>query len=336
MMSEQFDQMLPTIFLGLMALSIFIYAILDGYDLGVGILMPMDNEVYRDKMIASIGPFWDANETWLVLAIGILLIAFPNAHSYIFGNLYLPAAFLLIGLIMRGVAFDFRAKVATQYKNNWDKVFKFGSLLVTLMQGYMLGMYVMGFESSWQTVVFSLLSAVGVSAAYMLIGSAWLVYKSEGELRVQAAVWGKISGYVFVAGMLTISVTNLIFKPEVAERWLSVTGLFLMLGLLFLSFTIFMVIDYHFKQITDRSPVKRDYSAFLLTALLYLIVAIGYAFSYFPYVVPGHLLASDSITSLESLRVIFYGVAVVLPLIILYTAFSYWVFRGKSTDLNYD
>ncbi|NRB80257.1 MAG: cytochrome d ubiquinol oxidase subunit II [Saccharospirillaceae bacterium] len=335
-MSEQFDQMLPTIFLGLMALSIFIYAILDGYDLGVGILMPMHNEDYRDKMIASIGPFWDANETWLVLAIGILLIAFPNAHSYIFGNLYLPSAFLLIGLIMRGVAFDFRAKVATQYKNNWDKVFKFGSLLVTLMQGYMLGMYVMGFESSWQTVVFSLLSAVGVSAAYMLIGSAWLVYKSEGELRVQAAFWGKISGYVFVAGMLTISVTNLIFKPEVADRWLSVTGLFLMLILLFLSFTIFMVIDYHFKQITDRSPVKRDYSAFLLTALLYLIVAIGYAFSYFPYVVPGHLLASESITSTESLRVIFYGVAVVLPLIILYTAFSYWVFRGKSTDLNYD
>jgi len=336
MMSEQFNEMLPTIFLGLMALSIFIYAILDGYDLGVGILMPMDNEAYRDKMIASIGPFWDANETWLVLAIGILLIAFPNAHSFIFGNLYLPAVFLLLGLIMRGVAFDFRAKAAGDHKNTWDKVFKFGSLLVTLMQGYMLGMYVMGFESSWQSVVFSMLSAVGVSAAYMLIGSAWLVYKSEGELRVQAAFWGKISGYVFVTGMLIISVTNLIFKPEVADRWLSVTGLFLMLGLLFLSFTIFMVIDYHFKQITDRSPIKRDYSAFLLTALLYLIVAIGYAFSYFPYVVPGHLLASDSTTSLESLRVIFYGVAVVLPLIIMYTAFSYWVFRGKTTDLNYD
>ncbi|BCE01055.1 cytochrome d ubiquinol oxidase subunit II [Marinicellulosiphila megalodicopiae] len=331
-----FDQYLPTIFLGLMALSIFIYAILDGYDLGVGILMPMDNEPQRDKMIATIGPFWDANETWLVLAVGILLIAFPNAHSLVLGHLYLPATFLLIGLIMRGVAFDFRAKAPTQYKNRWDRVFKIGSLVVTLMQGYMLGMYVMGFENTIQSVVFSLLSAIGVSAAYMLIGSAWLVYKTEGELQQQAAKWGKFAGYVFIIGMIIISSTNLYFKEDVAQRWLSFTGLMLMLGLLMASFYMYMTIDYHFKQILENKKIKNDYSAFLMTIVLYLIVAVGFAFSYFPYVVPGQMLASESISSIESLRIIFYGVAVVLPLIIAYTLFSYWIFRGKATDLNYD
>jgi cytochrome d ubiquinol oxidase subunit II len=139
---------LAVIFIGLMGLSVLLYAVLDGYDLGVGILLPLSKDEDSDTMIASIGPFWDANETWLVLAIGLLLIAFPAAHSIIFKELYLPTAVLLISLVLRGVAFDFRAKAAFSHKPTWNKVFKIGSLLAALSQGYMLGMYVMGFENS--------------------------------------------------------------------------------------------------------------------------------------------------------------------------------------------
>ena len=129
---------LGNIYLGLLALAVLLYAILDGYDLGVGVLFPPHNEQFKDDMIASIGPYWDANETWLVLAVGILLIAFPEAHSQILQTLYLPATFMLLGLILRGVSFDFRAKVPHNKKPKWDTCFKYGSILTTLSQGYML------------------------------------------------------------------------------------------------------------------------------------------------------------------------------------------------------
>ena len=138
------DDNLPVVFATLMAIAVIVYAILDGYDLGVGILLPMNNEQQRDIAIASIGPFWDANETWLVLAVGLLLVAFPAAHSEILRALYLPATLMLIGLILRGVAFDFRAKVKPTKKYMWDCIFKLGSILATFSQGFMLGIYVVG------------------------------------------------------------------------------------------------------------------------------------------------------------------------------------------------
>src|SRR5688572_17383596 len=137
---------LPVVFAGLMGLSILLYVILDGYDLGVGILMSRARPDEKDLMIASIGPFWDANETWLVLGIGLLLVAFPIAHGIILSTLYLPVALLLAGLILRGVAFDFRAKAQQTHKRSWDWAFFGGSLLAALSQGYMLGLYIVGFE----------------------------------------------------------------------------------------------------------------------------------------------------------------------------------------------
>ena len=179
---------LPIIFVILMGIAVLAYAILDGYDLGVGILLPLNDESQRDRMIASIGPFWDANETWLVLAIGILLIAFPVAHSAVFYHLYIPVVIMLIGLIMRGVAFDFRAKVAADNKFAWDCTFKAGSLITTLAQGYMLGMYVMGFRTDWEAQLFTVLSCLGVTAAYSLIGAAWLILKN-GSRTATACNW---------------------------------------------------------------------------------------------------------------------------------------------------
>ena len=210
-------EVLPIIFFGLMGLSVLVYAILDGYDLGVGMLLPMDNEAQRDKMIASIGPFWDANETWLVLAVGLLLIAFPSAHNVILKALYLPAAIMLIGLILRGVAFDFRAKVAMENKRKWDVLFKLGSLITAVTQGFMLGMYVMGFEYTTSAVLFSLLSGVGVAAAYSFIGACWLVMKTEDKLQLRAAHWARVTGWLCFAGVLAVCIVNPLINQGVYD-----------------------------------------------------------------------------------------------------------------------
>src|ERR687898_2341319 len=173
---------LPVAFAGLMGVAILLYVVLDGYDLGVGILSGAAEDKHRDRMIASIGPFWDANETWLVLAVGLLLVAFPLAHGVILTALYLPVFVLLFGLILRGVAFDFRAKVPAHRKHRWNRAFFAGSLIASLAQGYMLGVYVLGLATGLPAMVFGALVALCLAAAYAAMGSAWLIYKTEGQL----------------------------------------------------------------------------------------------------------------------------------------------------------
>jgi cytochrome d ubiquinol oxidase subunit II len=186
-------QWLPLAFAGLMGLAMLIYAVLDGYDLGVGMLMKAATDEEKDVMIASIGPFWDANETWLVLGVGLLLVAFPLAHGIILSNLYLPVALMLIGLIMRGVAFDFRAKAKAGHKHAWNNAFFGGSLLTALAQGYMLGSYILGFEKSYNAFGFSMLVGICVAAGYCLIGSSWLIMKTEHELQRKAVHWARLA-----------------------------------------------------------------------------------------------------------------------------------------------
>ena len=161
---------LPVAFAVLMGLSILVYVVLDGFDLGVGILLPLADGADKDRMVASIGPFWDANETWLVLAVGLLLVAFPAAHGMILTALYLPVAVMLIGLILRGVAFEFRAKAPAPRKALWDRAFFAGSVLTALAQGFMLGLYVMGLSWTAATVAFGLLTALCLASAYAFIG----------------------------------------------------------------------------------------------------------------------------------------------------------------------
>ena len=329
-----FEQSLPYIFLALMAIAVLMYAVLDGFDLGVGILLPADNREHRNQMIASIGPFWDANETWLVLAVGILLIAFPQAHSLVLRELYLPTLVLLVGLILRGVAFDFRAKAVTGMQNSWDKLFKLGSLLATTSQGYMLGKYVMGFESNWLTYLFAVLSAVCVTAAYAYIGGAWLVLKTEGELQKIAATKARQAGWIATVGIMAICIVNPLISGQVAERWFSLPGAILLMPIPLMSFLLIFISDYYLKNV----PVKDDkgcWVPFVSVACLFLLCLIGLAYSYFPYVVPNQMLAQDAASSPASLKFIFYGVVIVLPVILLYTFFSYRVFKGKTTALQY-
>ena len=178
-----FDEALPVIFMVLMGISMLVYVISDGYDLGVGMLMHRATPAEKDVMIASIGPFWDANETWLVLGVGILLVAFPKAHGLVLTELYLPVMLMLIGLILRGVAFDFRVKAKAARKPMWDRLFFAGSTLASATQGWMLGRYISGFGEGWNYPLFAAAIAVALPMAYVLLGATWLIMKTDGELQ---------------------------------------------------------------------------------------------------------------------------------------------------------
>ncbi len=325
---------LPLVFAGLMAFAILIYALLDGYDLGVGILLPADSEEYRNRMISSIGPFWDANETWLVLAVGVMLIAFPSAHSLVLAELYLPAAFMLIGLILRGVAFDFRAKAVVTHRESWDKAFKAGSLIATLTQGYMLGMYVVGFSETIYAYIFACLSAVSVTAAYSYIGAAWLVLKTEGELQIRAAAWGRKAGWLFALGVFAVCIVNPLANPIVFEKWLSLPNAIVLMPIPIVCFGLFLLVD----QLLKKIPMENDFGCwipFVAAIFIFFFCFQGLAFSFYPYIVPNQLTIWEAASAPESLKFILVGAAIVVPVILAYTLFLYRVFWGKATDLKY-
>ncbi|WP_347330869.1 cytochrome d ubiquinol oxidase subunit II [Marinimicrobium locisalis] len=325
---------LPLTFMALMGLAFLVYAILDGYDLGVGILLPRDSETQRDTMISSIGPFWDANETWLVLGVGIILIAFPMAHNVILYQLYLPVTFMLAGLILRGVAFDFRAKAPVVYKGRWDLAFWGGSLLATLSQGYMLGLYVMGFERSPAAYAFAVLSAVCVTAGYSLIGAAWLVMKTEGDLQARAALWARRCAWLMALGLVSVSVVNPLISERVFDKWLGGGPALFLLLIPALCFVLFLVNDRylaHFPHDNDAGC----WVPFACTIGLFVLAYSALAYSFFPYVVPEQITFWEAASAPESLWFILVGVIIVLPAIIFYTLFAYRVFWGKARELNY-
>lgn len=325
---------LPVIFIGLMGLALFIYAILDGYDLGVGILLPKDSEEQRDTMIASIGPFWDANETWLVLGIGILLIAFPSAHSMILFNLYLPVTVMLAGLILRGVAFDFRAKAPEDHKELWDRAFQAGSLLATLAQGYMLGLFVMGFEDTAAAHLFAALSAICVTAGYTFIGAAWLIMKTEGDLQKRAAWWARRCAWLMALGIIAVSIVNPLVSNTIFDKWFGSPLVIVLWIIPLFCFVLFFIADRYLR----RAPYPNDFGCwipFASAAMIFLLSFIGLAYSFYPYVVPNRLDIWQAASAPESLTFILYGVVVVLPTILAYTFFSYRVFHGKATQLKY-
>src|SRR6185295_18960428 len=203
-----FDAALPVIFMALMGVSMLVYVVSDGYDLGVGMLMHRATPEEKDMLVASIGPYWDANETWLVLGIGILLIAFPKAHGVVLQALYLPVALMLIGLVLRGVALDFRVKAKEGHKATWDRLFFAGSAIASIAQGWMLGRYVSGFGEGWNYPLFAAAIALALPMAYVMMGATWLVMKTDGELQRRAVQWAKIAWLPMVIGLVLISMAT--------------------------------------------------------------------------------------------------------------------------------
>jgi cytochrome d ubiquinol oxidase subunit II len=326
---------LPVAFAALMGLSILVYVVLDGFDLGVGMLLPLADDAEKDRMVASIGPFWDANETWLVLAVGLLLVAFPVAHGAILSALYLPVAVMLFGLILRGVAFEFRAKAPAAQKARWNQAFFVGSVLTSLSQGFMLGIYIMGLETNFAAVLFACLTALCLAAGYGLIGAAWLLIKTEGALQAKAVAWARIGLCGAAGGIGAVSIASPLVSPRIFEKWFSVPEIFLLAPLPILSACLLGLLWVALRHLPDERD-QWTWVPFVGATALFCLAFAGLAYSFYPYVVPDSLTIYAAASAPESLFIILVGTLFVLPIIAGYTILAYTVFRGKATELRYD
>ncbi len=328
-----FDTALPVIFMALMGISMLVYVVSDGYDLGVGMLMHRASDAEKDVMIASIGPFWDANETWLVLGVGILLIAFPRAHGVVLGELYLPVAFMLIGLMLRGVAFDFRVKARDSHKKTWDRLFFAGSTVAAVSQGWMLGRYVSGFGTGWNYPLFAAAIAVALPMAYVLMGATWLVMKTEGELQQRAVHWAKRAWLPMVGGMVLISMATPWVSEVVRQRWFALPEIIALMAIPLMTGIALLAVRWLLNTDAVRGPLC--WLPFVLLIVVFVLGFLGLAYSIYPFVVIGQMTIWQAASSPAALTVILIGVCISVPAIAGYTIFSYRVFRGKTGELKY-
>ena len=329
---------LPLAFMLIMGLAILAYVILDGFDLGVGLLLPQGSDAEKDTMIASIGPFWDANETWLVLGVGILLVAFPAAHGIILGELYLPVALMLIGLILRGVAFDFRIKANAKYKETWNRVFFGGSLLTSLAQGFMLGKVVTGFATSVWSFLFAGLIGLSLASGYALLGATWLIMKTVGPLQRRAIDWAKRAMTLLAIGIGGVSLATPFVSERIFDKWFRIENLLVLWPIPVMTAAMFFVAYRSLVRLPIRLDDDNHYGdwvPFGATVGIFLLAFHGLAYSLFPYLVIDRMTIWEAAAAPESLLVIFVGAVFVLPVVVGYSIYAYRIFGGKTKDLSY-
>jgi cytochrome d ubiquinol oxidase subunit II len=320
---------LPLVFAGLMGLAILMYVVLDGYDLGVGMLMPAADAREQELMVASIGPFWDANETWLVLGVGILLVAFPSAHGIVLGALYLPVAWMLIGLMLRGVAFEFRIKAEGWHRELWNWLFWLGSFLASFAQGFMLGRYITGFHPGPGYTVFALLVGASVCGGYVLLGATWLILKTQGVLQGKALGWARW-GLAWVAlAVALVSLATPLVSQSVQIKWFDFPRT-LALMLLPLATVVSGWLVWATTGRIKRGEPEPDWVPFAAAVAIFVLAFAGLAYSLFPFVVIDRMTIWEAAAHPSALGVMLWGVVIVLPFLVAYTAFAYRVFRGKA------
>jgi len=325
---------LPVIWAALIGAAVAFYVILDGFDLGIGILFPFaKEEKEQDQMIASIAPFWDGNETWLVLGGGGLWVAFPKAYAVIMPALYLPVILMLLGLIFRGVAFEFRT-VANTSKKYWNFAFAGGATLAGFCQGVILGGLIQGIKVENGEFAggafdfatpFALLCGLGVLAGYALLGACWLVMKTDAAVAKRARDHAKLLLFVVLAFMAIVSLWTPLQFPRIRERWFSVPNiLFLWPVPLITALVAFMGWRW-----LERG---RDYAPFFSAIALFLLGYMGLAISVYPYLVPPTMTVWDASAAPSSQIFMLLGTLPLLPIILMYTAFIYYLFRGKVRE----
>lgn len=329
---------LPLAFMLIMGLAILAYVILDGFDLGVGLLLQFGGEDDKDTMIASIGPFWDANETWLVLGIGILLVAFPAAHGVILGELYMPVALMLVGLTLRGVAFDFRVKARARYKKTWNRAFFAGSLLASLAQGYMLGRFVTGFADNLWSFLFAGLIGLGLASGYTLLGATWLIIKTEGSLQRRSIDWAKRAILLLGIGVAAVSLATPFVSERIFDKWFGLQNVIVLWPIPAITATMFFIAYRSLVRLPvrlERGNAYGEWVPFGSTVAIFMLAFHGLSYSLFPYIVMDRMTIWEAASAPESLMVIFFGAIIVLPVIVGYSIFAFRIFRGKATELSY-
>jgi len=325
---------LPFIFLALMALAILAYVVLDGFDIGVGILLPFAGRADHDIMVASIGPFWDANETWLVMGVGVLLVAFPRAYGVILTSLYIPVALMLTALIVRGVAYELRTKASGWHKALWNWLFSLGSLGMAIAQGFMLARLITGFAlGPWQWA-FGLLVGLGLVGGYALLGATWLVIKMENDLRERALRWSHATAILAAIGVIAISLATPFANARILEKWFGMPQILLLSPLPLLTAAAFAGIWWSISRL-QRAQTQVEWAPFVLAVWVFVFSFLGLGYSLYPYLVPDTMTFREAAASDASLRFVLVGAVIVLPVIIAYTMFSYRVFWGKAKALSY-
>ncbi|HEX5650143.1 MAG TPA: cytochrome d ubiquinol oxidase subunit II [Steroidobacteraceae bacterium] len=322
---------LALVWAGVIALAVIAYVILDGFDLGVGILFPLlPEETHRDQMMNSVAPVWDGNETWLVLGGGGLFAVFPLAYSIMMPALYAPVIALLLGLVFRGVAFEFRWKTK-RGKFLWDWAFAGGSTVAALAQGIALGALVQGipvegraYAGGWWDWLtpFSLVTGVAVVIGYALLGSTWLIWKTAGEVQRQAFRYAKLSGYATLALIGLVSLWTPFLDAEFMHRWFAWPQVLFVAPVPTMVAVAAWVLFRGLQRGHERSP-------FFASLALFVLCFVGLLISFFPYLVPTSVTLWEAAAPDTSLAFLLAGAAVLVPVILAYTAYSYWVFRGK-------
>ena len=325
---------LPIVWAAILGVAVALYVVLDGFDLGIAILFPFEpNEGRRDQMMNSVAPFWDGNETWLILGGGGLFMAFPQAYAVIMPALYLPIIIMLLGLVFRGVAFEFRWAAKPKHKL-WDTAFTGGSMVATFMQGVVLGGLLQGIHVENDMFAggpldwfapFPLFTGLSLLAGYALLGSTWLIMKTEGALADDARRWAMRLLPVVLVTMAIISIWTPLAFDRIAERWFTWPNIVYLAPVPILTACVALVCWYGLVKGREAMP-------FLSAIGLFMLGFLGLLISNVPYLVPPSLTVWEVAAVPESQIFTLIGVLIMLPLILGYTAFVYWTFRGKVRE----
>jgi cytochrome d ubiquinol oxidase subunit II len=322
----------------ILGVAVFFYVLLDGFDLGVGILYGLaPNTATRNTIMNSVAPIWDGNETWLVLGGLGLLAAFPLAFAIIIPAVYFPILVMLLALVFRGVAFEFRFRDA-EHKTFWDHAFNYGSGIATFAQGVVLGSFIQGFQVSGRVfsgtsfdflTPFSILTGIALLFGYGLLGAGWLILKTEGDLQDTARRQGRVCLIGVLTAIGIVSVWTPIMSPAIASRW------FVFPNILFLApvpIATAAAALLTWRALDSRSEVL----PFVGGIALFVLSFTGIAISLYPMIVPHHFTLWEAASSDRTQAFLLVGTLVLLPVILMYTSWSYWVFRGKvRADIGY-
>ncbi|MGY3605811.1 MULTISPECIES: cytochrome d ubiquinol oxidase subunit II [unclassified Bradyrhizobium] len=322
---------LATVWAFIIAFAVFVYIVMDGFDLGLGILFPLfPRKADRDVIMNSVAPVWDGNETWLVLGGGGLMAAFPLAYAVLMPALYTPVIAMLVGLIFRGVAFEFRWRTQRE-RNRWDSAFFGGSLVAALAQGVALGAILQGvhvearqYAGGWWDWLtpFSVLTGISVLVGYALLGATWLVMKTEGALRDKAYQLSWVLLFAMLGAIVAVSLATPFLSVQYTQRWFTWPNIILTAPV---PLAVAAVTALLLRSLAN----KYDYQPFFLTLALFLLSYAGLGISMYPYIVPQSITIWEAASPANSQIFMLVGVAILIPLILAYTGWAYWVFRGK-------
>lgn len=324
---------LINVWVSLVGLVVILYVILDGFSLGTGILFPTaKNEAERDILMNSIAPVWDVNQTWIVFGGGALFATFPTTYAVLFSALYVPLLTFIFGLIFRGIALEFRAN--SHRKIIWDRAFFIGSLIAVLAQGITLGAYISGIKTTggvfsggpfdWLTP-FSVMVGIALVAGYILLGSTYLLIKTSGPVQERAYRQAFASALAVAGFMLVVSVWTPLHFPEIQARWFSPPRVYFIWIFPLIGIISFILLIQRLKNRSDTAP-------FFFSIGLFLSAYLGLEAALYPYAVLPNITIFEAAAQRETLVFTLWGVVLVLPLVLGYTIYSYWIFRGKVQE----